>query len=118
MNAFLSALLTASLSGTAAALVLIAGKKRLVARFGGTWYYYIWLPVLVLFLCGVRPEVPALSQMKAELTAPQQAAQLSMPTSTAEPAGEANADTAAAFAANPYAIALRPPAMYGFCAAP
>ena len=105
MNAFLSALLTASLSGTAAALVLIAGKKQLVARFGGTWYYYIWLPVLVLFLCGVRPEIPALSQMKAELTAPQQAAQLSMPTSTAEPAGEANADTTTAFAANPYAIA-------------
>ena len=105
MNAFLSALLTASLSGTAAALVLIAGKKRLVSRFGGTWYYYIWLPVLALFLCGVRPEVPSLSQMKAELTAPQQITQLSVPAPEAGPGGGANADTAATFAANPYAIA-------------
>lgn len=70
MKGFVAALLPATLSGSSAALLLLLFKNKLVKRFGGAWYYYLWLPVLVLFLVGARPEIPVFSPVHSEITRP------------------------------------------------
>lgn len=67
MNGWMQMLMMATLTGSAATLLLVLFKHRLIRRFGGTWYYYIWIAVLALFLLGVRPDLPAAVHLKTKL---------------------------------------------------
>ncbi|TEB04903.1 Regulatory protein BlaR1 [Pelotomaculum schinkii] len=91
-------LLMTSLTGSVISLLLILLKARLVKKFGGTWYYYICLLSLALFVVPVQVNVSGLmpQQVVIEERAPVQQAVLTGETasSVAETVPAAAAQTA------------------------
>ena len=89
-------LIMASLTGSVISLLLILFKTGLVKKFGGTWYYYICLLSLALFVVPLRVNVAGLMPQRIiiEERTPVQQTALTSQTSPAETAPAATVQKA------------------------